>query len=377
MKINKNKIKRFFTGLVWLLVAACFIALLVSGVRDKDARLCKGVQIEITGVSSNFFIDKNDVYAIIKNFGGDSTRKRSLASIDLRRIEKELEKDLWVKDAELFFDNNDILKVSVQEREPVARVFTAGGNTFYIDSSCMRLPLSEKFSARLPLFTGFVSDAVILSSADSSLLSDIKNISLQIRADSFLMAMIDQVDIMPNRTFEMTPKIGKQEIIFGDATDAAEKFSKLKLFYKNVMAQAGWNRYKAINVQYKNQVVGVIRGQEDVAADSLKTLQLIQSIAVEAAKKAADSLQNFVPDADKGVDSSMSQQSIQRDDEGIAPAGIIKPPKVDVAVPVTAASKAPAMQVQHPKLPGTVLKQKPAKPPMKKPAAKPKPGNDY
>lgn len=374
MKINKSKIKNFLTGLVWVLAAACFIALLVSGVRDKDARLCKGVQIEITGVSNNFFIDKNDVYAIIKNFGCDSTLKRSLALIDLRRIEKELEKDLWVKDAELFFDNNDLLKVSVQEREPVARVFTTGGNTFYIDSSCMRLPLSEKFSARLPLFTGFVSDAAILSSADSSLLSDIKNISLQIRADSFLMAMIDQVDIMPNRSFEMTPKIGKQEIIFGDASDASEKFSKLKLFYKNVMAQAGWNRYKAINLQYKNQVVGVIRGQEDVAADSLKTLQLIQTIAVEAAKKAADSLQNFVPDADKGVDSSMSQQSIQRDDEGMAPAGIIKAPKVSVPVPVTAAPKVPSVPVQHPKLPAAVPKQKPAKPPMKKPA---KPGNDY
>ena len=345
--------------------------------RDKDARLCKGVQIEISGVSNNFFIDKNDVYSIIKYFGGDSTRKRTLASIDLGRIENELEKDLWVKDAELFFDNNDILKVSVQEREPVARVFTTGGNTFYIDSSCMRLPLSEKFSARLPLFTGFVSDAAILSSADSSLLINIKNLSLQIRADSFLMAMIDQVDILPNRSFEMTPKNGKQEIIFGDASDAAEKFSKLKIFYKNVMQQAGWNRYKAINLQYKNQVVGVIKGQEDVIGDSLKTLQLIKSIAVEAAKKAADSLLNFVPDTDKAADSSMSQYSIQRDEEGMTHAGIIKTPKEKMPVPGAFAPKAPAVSAPSPKAPAAVPKQKPAKPPIKKPASNPKPGNDY
>ena len=378
MRINKDKIKKFFIGLVWLLAGVCFVALLVSGVRDKDARLCKGVQIEISGVSNNFFIDKNDVYAIIKNFGGDSTGRRSLASINLLRIEKELEKDLWVKDAELFFDNNDILKVSVQEREPVARVFTLGGNTFYIDSSCMRLPLSDKFSARLPLFTGFTSDAVILSSGDSSLLSDIENISLKIRADSFLMAMIDQVDIMPNRSFEMTPTIGKQKIIFGDASNTDEKFSKLKLFYKNVIPLAGWSRYKTINLQYKNQVVGVIRGLDDVAADSVKTLQMIKSIADDAAKRASDSIQNFIPDTDKAGDSSMVQQSIQRDDEGIASADNMKVPKEDKApLPGAGSGKAPPVAVQGPKPPVAVPKQKPTKPPIKKTAAKSKQGNDY
>ena len=35
-----------------------------------------------------------------------------------------------------------------------------------------------------------------------------------------VMAMIDQVDIVANSTFEMVPKQGKQRIIFGDATHA-------------------------------------------------------------------------------------------------------------------------------------------------------------
>ncbi|MBK6829167.1 MAG: hypothetical protein IPG86_20990 [Chitinophagaceae bacterium] len=64
--------------------------------------------------------------------------------------------------------------MAVEEREPVARIFTSGGNTFYIDSSNTMLPLSEKFSARLPVFTGFPSEAKVLSKADSNLLNDIK-----------------------------------------------------------------------------------------------------------------------------------------------------------------------------------------------------------
>ena len=330
MKIRKQNIIKFFINLTWLLVGSACVALLVSAVHSKETKVCKGVEINISGVSNNFFIDKTDVYNIIKNFGGDSTQKKSLGSIDLGRIEKALEKDLWVKNAELYFDNNNFLKVSVEEREPIARLFTTTGNTFYIDSSCMILPLSDKFSARLPVFTGFTSDAKILAKNDSSLLCSIKNMSLKILADTFLMAMIDQVDINTNRSFELIPKLGKQRIIFGDATEINSKFEKLKMFYKDVITQSGWNRYSSINLQYKNQIVASIRGKADVAADSLRTMQLIKFIAEDAARRSADSSQTFLPEADKrAADSSLVQQSMEREEgvskDFIAPAVIVTP----------------------------------------------------
>jgi len=330
MKISKQNIVRFFINLTWLLVGSACVALLVSAVHSKEVKVCRGVEINISGVSNNFFIDKTDVYNIIKNFGGDSTQKKSLGSIDLGRIEKALEKDLWVKNAELYFDNNNFLKVSVEEREPIARLFTITGNTFYIDSSCMILPLSDKFSARLPVFTGFTSDAKILAKNDSSLLCSIKKMSLKILADTFLMAMIDQVDININRSFELIPKLGKQRIIFGDASEINSKFDKLKMFYKDVITQSGWNRYSTINLQYKNQIVASIRGKADVVADSLRTMQLIKFIAEDAARRSADSTQTFLPEADKkAADSSLVQQSMEREEgiskDFIAPAVVVAP----------------------------------------------------
>ena len=416
MKINKKNITRFFINLLWVLVGSASIVLLVSAVHNKEIKVCKGVEINISGVSSNFFIDKSDVYNIIKNFGGDSTQKKSLASIDLGRIEKALEKDVWVKNAELYFDNNNFLKVSVEEREPVARLFTVTGNTFYIDSSCMMLPLSDKFSARLPVFTGFTSDARILAKEDSALLCSIKNMSLKISSDTFLMAMIDQVDINTSRSFELVPKLGKQRIIFGDATDINSKFDKLKLFYKDVITQSGWNRYSTINLQYKNQVVASIRGKDDIKADSLRTMQLIKFIAEDAARRSADSSQIFLPETDKRVaDSSLILQSIEREGEGPAkdfvappvmpaptnivkvntviiekPAVVTKPAVVNKppAAKITVVNKSTATIIKKPvvvtnkptakptKKPAVIM---PAKPVVKKPAAqqKPKINNEY
>ncbi len=287
----KNKIGVILIGTLWVSLGAGLLVLLVAAVRMRDKQNCKGVQIQITGVSNNFFIDKTDIRKIIAGHENNRLAGRPVSDFDLISLEKTLEKEVWVKEAQLFFDNNNILKVFVEEREPVARIFTTSGGTFYIDSSSHRLPLSEKFSANVPVFTGFPSDVMIFSKPDSILLHSIRNLSIKIAADSFLMAMIDQVDITPQRYFEMIPKIGNQVIKFGDASDADKKFEKLKLFYKKVMTKVGWSRYSVINLQYRNQVVAKIRGKDDVKEDSLRTLQMMEIIAANAEKMAEDSIQ--------------------------------------------------------------------------------------
>ncbi len=314
---NKKRysIKNILLTTLWISIGASVAVLLVAAIRKKDAQHCRGIEVNIQGVNNNFFVDKTDILNSIAVIAHGDPVGQTVGSFNLKKMESELLKNDWVKTAELFFDNNEILKVNVHEREPIARVFSSMGTTFYIDDEIAMLPLSEKFSARLPVFTGFPSDRKVLSLADSNLLRDIKIISMAIQKDSFRMAMIDQVDITAQRVFEMIPKIGNQLIVFGDATDAEEKFRKLELFYKKVMVKAGWNNYSVINLQYRNQVVAKRRGAEDVVADSLRTLQIMQMIAANAERQAADSLQNNAIETDNNApDSSMIQQSIQRDE---------------------------------------------------------------
>ncbi|MEP6674436.1 MAG: FtsQ-type POTRA domain-containing protein [Ferruginibacter sp.] len=312
--VKKKTIIKWALTSLWISIGLGTVFLLVAGVRKKDAQKCSTVDIYIKGVEKNFFVDKKDVLSNIIQIAGGQPEGRPIASFDLRAMEQALEKNVWIKDAELFFDNNETLQVTVTEREPVARIFTASGNTFYIDSSIARLPLSEKYSARLPVFTSFPSDLIVLSATDSSLLKAIRTMSAVIRKDSFNMALVQQVDITAQRTFEFIPEIGNSIIVFGDATDAEDKFEKLKLFYKNVMPKTGLNYYSTINVQYKGQIVAKRRGAEDIKADSMKTLQLLQLIAANAKKQAEDSVQHFVQDnLNNSTDSSMIQQSVERD----------------------------------------------------------------
>lgn len=319
-KKTRYSIKKILLAIVWLAVGAGTTVLLAAAIKKNEAEKCAKIEVAISGIENTIFnnekfVDEKDILNVIKTVCKADPLGKAIGSFDLKKMETEIEKSTWVKNAELFFDNNKVLRVSVQEREPVARIFTKSGNSFYIDATLKMLPLSDKFSARLPVFTNFPTDNIVLSKADSNLLGDIKNVSVAIQKDSFRMAMIDQVDITDQYNFEMIPKIGNQTIVFGNGSDIEEKFNRLQLFYKNILVKTGWGKYSVINVQYKNQVVAKIRGAEDKTADSLRTLQLMQAIATNAALQAEDSAQTIMQDNNANTaDSSMIQQSMQRED---------------------------------------------------------------
>ncbi len=256
---------------VWSLTAVGTCTLLVAAVQKREEKKCADIKIEINGAHNHVFVDKKDILELIHENG--AAKEKEISVIELRKIEEEIEKNAWVKKAELFFDNKQVLHANIEEREPMARVFTLQGKSYYIDSSCNRLPLSDKLSARVPMFTSFPSDKKILSRPDSLVLMDIKQIAQFIEQDSFWMAQVAQIDITSQRTYEMIPVVGDQLIRIGDAKNLDEKFTKLKNFYKQVWAKTGFEKYKVIDVQYTNQVVATKRGAGKVYMDTAKAMQ--------------------------------------------------------------------------------------------------------
>ncbi len=290
MTVNsKYKLTKILTALVWMLLGSGTIVLLVAAITKRNNEHCVKTNIDITGVQNNFFIDKNDVIEIMQKVNGGKLENKPVHKIDLASMEIALQKDQWIRKAKLFFDNNNVLQVRISEREPVARIFTSSGASFYMDSSLKRLPLSDKFSARLPVFTNFPTDLIVLTKRDSNLLRQIKMLGEFIGTNPFWMAQIEQVDINEGGTFELTPKVGNQVIYFGNADDYREKFGKLLTFYRQIEAISGWNKYSAIDLKYKGQVIGVRRGEQEIKMDSLRAVGIMKTIIANAQKHTNDS----------------------------------------------------------------------------------------
>lgn len=272
---------------LWISASVAVLVLLVAAIETRNAKPCSDLQVRIEGPEDGVFVNESEVTKKLLAVNGTIVGK-PLKDIDLQALEAALEKNPWIRNAELYFDNNRILRVGVTVRDPMARVFTVTGNSFYIDSSLFRLPLNNKFTPRLPVFTGFPSDRKKWSGKDSVLMTRVKDIGLYLSRDPFWMAQIDQVDIDANRQFTMVPKVGKHLLRFGDGSEPEKKFRKLYIFYRDVVSKTGWNRYSAIDVGFRGQIVATRKDMEAVKADTVLArqwmVQMIRNLKEEAMK---------------------------------------------------------------------------------------------
>lgn len=254
MALSKRKIIKFIGYTLWVTAGIALVVFLIAAMRKRDDKICKGLEVQIVDVNNNLFADKNDVKGMLQHLSPVINGK-PIGDFDLLKMEKTLEGNIWIKDAELFFDNNEVLRVKVKERVPIARIFTTANKSYYIDGDFVRLPLSTRFSAQVPVFTGLPLDKTRWNRQDSLLLQQVKAISEYVEASPFWKAQIEQVDYTVAHCFEIMPSVGNHIVRLGEGHDLERKFNNLFLFYKEVLAQTGWNKYALIDVQYKGQVV--------------------------------------------------------------------------------------------------------------------------
>ena len=295
MGIQSN-IKKILMVLVWCVTGAGALALLIAAINMKNSRTCKRYTIEINEKGRPLFIDQKLVMNILTTNGTEKIVGKELVTFDLRKLEDRLKKNAWIKDAQLFFDNNQTLRINISERVPVARVFTTGGTSFYIDSSCAQLPLAGTVSLRLPVFTNFPREKIRLSGPDSALSDQVRKLSTFISSDPFWMSDIQQINVTPDKKFQIVPLIGNHVIEFGDGDDYEKKFHRLFVFYKEVLSKTGFDRYTKIDVQYKGQVIGTKKGGTISTNDSLQALKNVLALIKSARQLQADTVkQNIKP----------------------------------------------------------------------------------
>jgi cell division protein FtsQ len=310
--VNKKRIIRKVLVLgAWFLVISGMTTLLVAANRKQAEHVCREVLIGIRGTGEKFYIEKEDVLKQVEKSANGSLIQKPVTAINLSKLEKALESSPWISNAELYFDSRDALHVFVEEREPIARIFTTAGASSYIDSSGHKMPLLEKVSARVPVITGF-TNAKRFNGTDSALLNSVKQVAIFIYHSDFWNAQIGQVDITPEGTFELIPVVGDHIIRLGSAEKVEEKLGRLFVFYKQVMSKVGFNKYSALDVRYDGQVVAINKGAAS-AVDSIQLKKNIEDLMNKANLETVE--QDMLPEQNSNPiavrDSSVSTMATQ------------------------------------------------------------------
>jgi cell division protein FtsQ len=267
---------------LWSIVGAALIVLFVIAWKAKEEKKCNSIQIELVGENTAaLFIDEKEILQIIHEQG--VKEGQAIGKLNLSALEKYLETIRWVKHVELFLDNAQVLQVKIEQRIPIARIFTASGNSFYIDKEGLQLPLKQLTVLRLPVFTNFPTDQQKLSKPDSLLLNDILHFTKAVQNDSFFTAQTAQVNIASNGDFELVPTVGDHLVLIGSVENIEDKLNRLYTFYKKVWVQSGLNAYQVIDCRFDNQIVALKKGMQPIqfSANDLPTVDSTMAVEVK------------------------------------------------------------------------------------------------
>ena len=222
------------------------------------------VIVEIKPLEGDIYLVTKPILAtILKKKYKQKFKGSNIEDLDLTEIERVIEKNKYVKDAQVYIDARNGMHIKVIQRNPVLRVLSANEPSFFLDEEGIKIPYQKDAVMRLPVLTGNlpVFKPEMLSK-QGSVYEDVFQLMQALKGDNFMRSLTEQVFFNERKELCIMPKMGDHVIILGDGENAARKFRKLEVFYKKAMPKEGWNTYKSINLKYKDQVVATRKEQE-------------------------------------------------------------------------------------------------------------------
>ncbi|AWG20212.1 cell division protein FtsQ [Flavobacterium faecale] len=193
---------------------------------------------------NTLFIDKESVNKLLienKN-NASSIQKEDLA---LNKLENILNANEMIEESDVFVSVDGVLKAVVKQKTPVARVYD-GNRSFYLDYEGTKMPLSDNFTARVPLVSGRITDQ------NKKKLADLFRV---IYDDDFLKKNIIAIEIMPNGSLKMLNRDFNYLIDFGSVVNVERKFRNYKAFFQKAVLDSSLYNYKKIDLRFTQQVV--------------------------------------------------------------------------------------------------------------------------
>lgn len=204
------------------------------------------ILLEVAG-AKNF--NNEDILAF--DFGEDS----NLFKIDLKYYKENIDSKPHIKDSKIFRSFPSKIQINLIERNPIAVIIS--DNFFIIDSDNISLPYVN-FDLTLPVLTNFKDDSDLFTIGEEvqspSIRTAVKILDQLYKDYTDIYFSISEVSFNENEEFDLILKNGKTRIFLGKS-DFYFRLKKLDSFKKNIEEYNTLEKYKYVDLRYKNQVV--------------------------------------------------------------------------------------------------------------------------
>ena len=210
--------------------------------RNLNRKLTKS-EVIFVGDNNNFLKQETVNKLLIENKSDVKTIAK--VEVDLNKLEKSINQQEMVQKCEVFLSIDGVIKAQVVQKTPIARCFN-GSDSFYIDYEGHTMPLSNNFTARVPIVLGQINRK------NRAKLAAVFKI---IYNDEFLKENIIGIQILSNEDLIMTNRNFNYQIEFGKSSNVEKKFKNYKAFFQKAILDSTLAKYKNINLKFTQQVV--------------------------------------------------------------------------------------------------------------------------
>ncbi len=252
---------------IFYTVGVIALVIILTSVRKKYRNtICGSVKITVLDSTEAKYLTQSTVLSyLIKNYD-TAIEGNYFKNIDIRKIEHIINNNYYVKSAQVFRNGNDILEIKLTQRKPFIRVFDKENTSYYIDNIGNLLPISKNYASYVSIYSGNIThfDSLFANGVvynindemfDTTILPTVYKLAKKIEQNDFMLALTDQVYVLPNNEFEIIPKLGSYKILLGTIDSCETKFQNLSAFYQQAAPKVGWDKYSIINLKYLNQVI--------------------------------------------------------------------------------------------------------------------------
>lgn len=237
--------KKYFNWInIRLLLTICSIIFLYAfTLRRNEHRKLANSKVEFIG-NEKLFVTHEMVNKLLIENKTDASSIEKVA-LDLNDIERNINKHSMIEKSEVFVSIDGTLKAVVKQKTPTARVFDEIGS-YYIDYKGTKMPLSDSYTAHVPLLKGKI---------EGSNKVKIANFIRSIYDDDFLRKNIIGVKVLANDDIILKNRNFDFDIVFGKLINEERKFENYKAFFHKANQDSSIYKYKIINLKFTQQVV--------------------------------------------------------------------------------------------------------------------------
>ncbi|HIZ86080.1 MAG TPA: cell division protein FtsQ [Candidatus Coprenecus stercoravium] len=259
----KKIVTYILLALAVLIFCGYFTAASILSERGCAEEFCTGISVRILDSTVNRFVSEEEIKSIISSSAVNPAGKLR-SEVRLHDIETLLDNRSAIKKSDVSLSKDGILDIRITQRRPLLRIQTGNGG-YYIDDTGYIFPWVSSFTSYVPVVTGHIPVKLkegyrgVPGDAGKEWVEQVIALAGWLDRHPVWNAQIQQIYVESNGDIVFYNAIGDQKIIFGAIDNIEYKFAKLRAFYKEIVPEYGWERYKEVNLKFSNQIVCTLR----------------------------------------------------------------------------------------------------------------------